>query len=109
MTAHHYGLSLRKALAYAGCRRNTYYYSKKMEKKKKPRDTKYQQRQLDQTVLEKKTEEIILQRRSYCTRRMATMLIRVIGKPINRKRVQKIYHQLNLTVPSRKMYLQENG
>ena len=31
-----------------------------------------------------------------------TMLTRVLGKSINRKRVQKIYHKLNLTIPSRK-------
>jgi putative transposase len=55
-----------------------------------------------QIVLEKRTEEIILQRPSYGTRRMAAMLTRVLGKSINRKRVQKIYHKLNLTVPSRK-------
>ena len=29
------------------------------------------------------------------------MLTRVLGKSINRKRVQKIYHKLNLTIPSR--------
>ena len=49
-----------------------------------------------------KTKEIVLQRPSYGTRRMAAMLTRVLGKSINRKRVQKIYHKLNLTMPSRK-------
>jgi hypothetical protein len=39
---------------------------------------------------------------SYGTRRMAAMLTRVLGKSINRKRVQKIYHKLNLIMPSRK-------
>ena len=102
MTANH-GLSLRKALAYTDCSRNTYYYKKKMEKKR-PRNARRQQQQQQQvqTVLEKRTEEIILQRPSYGTRRMAAMLTRIIGKSINRKRVQKIYHKLNLTVPSRK-------
>ena len=100
MTADHGGLSLRKALAYTDCSRNTYYYKKKMEKKR-PRNARQRQQQV-QMVLEKRTEEIILQRPSYGTRRMAAMLTRIIGKSINRKRVQKIYHKLNLTVPSRK-------
>ncbi|MGH9952468.1 MAG: IS3 family transposase, partial [Nitrososphaeraceae archaeon] len=103
MTANH-DLSLRKALAYTDCSRNTYYYNKK----KGPRNTRQQQHQqqqqhhLIQTVLEKKVEEIILQRPSYGTRRMAAILTRVIGKSINRKRVQKLYHKLNLTIPSKK-------
>ncbi len=104
-TEDHDGLSLRKALAYTGCSRNAYYYNKK--DKKEPRDTKLQshQHQLDeqQAVPEKKIEEIILQRPSYGTRRMAAMLTRIMGKPINRKRVQRLYRKLNLTmIPSRK-------
>src|SRR5215469_6873285 len=89
----HHGLSLRKALAYTDCSRNYYY------KKKRPRITRCQQQ--DQTILEK-TKEIVLQRPSYGTRRMAAMLTRVLGKSINRKTVQKIYHKLNLTIPSRR-------
>jgi putative transposase len=65
--------------------------------KKRPRNAQQQVR----IVLEKRTEEIILQRPSYGTRRMAAMLTRVLGKSINRKMVQKIYHKLNLTVSSR--------
>lgn len=94
------GLSLRKALAYTDCSRNTYYYSKK--EKEGPRNALQLHQHLDQAVLEKKIDEIILQRPSYGTRRMAAMLTRVIGKSINRKRVQRIYHKLNLTIPSRK-------
>jgi hypothetical protein len=77
MTANH-DLSLGKALAYTDCSRNTYYYNKK----KGPRNTRQQQQQhhLIQTVLEKKIEEIILQRPSYGTRRMAAMLTRIMGK-----------------------------
>ena len=95
----HHGLSLRKALAYTDCSRNTYYYSKKASKRR-PRNTRLQQQQLDQAVLEKKVEEIMLQRPSYGTRRMAAMLTRIMGKSINRKRVQRIYHKLNLTTMS---------
>jgi len=64
MTMH--DLSLRKALAYTDCSRNFYYYKKKM-----PRITRCQQQ--DHTILEK-TKEIVLQRPSYGTRRMAAML-----------------------------------
>jgi hypothetical protein len=70
-----------------------YYY------KKRPTITRCQHQ--DQTILEK-TNEIVLQRPSYGTRRMAAMLTRVLGKSINTKRVQKIFHKLNLTMPSRK-------
>lgn len=94
------GLSLRKALEYTGCSRNAYYYNKK---KKQDKRELYTKRQLDEELsLEKKIEEIILQRPSYGTRRMAAMLTRIMGKPINRKRVQRIYRKLNLTTPSRK-------
>jgi putative transposase len=95
---YHHGLSLRKALAYTDCSRNTYYYNKK---KKRPRNTR-RQCQLDRAVLEKKIEEIITQRPSYGTRRMAAMLTRIIGRSINRKRIRRIYHKLNLTIPARK-------
>lgn len=78
---HNHGLSLRKALAYTDCSRNFYYYKRRL------RITRCQQQ--DQTILEK-TKEIALQRPSYGTRRMAAMLTRVLGKSINRKRVQKI-------------------
>jgi len=95
----HHGLSLRKALAYTECSRNTYYYYKKQKERKRPENARQQQ---EQTILEKKIEEIILQRPSYGTRRMAAMLTTVLGKSINRKRVRKIYHKLNLAIPSRK-------
>jgi hypothetical protein len=99
----HSRLSLRKALAYTDCSRNTYYSKNKEEKKKGPRNIRQRQHhRLNQAVLEKKIDEIILQRPSYGTRRMAAMLTRVLGKSINRKRVQRIYHKLNLTIPSRK-------
>ena len=102
MTTGNNDLSLRKALEYTGCSRNAYYYNKKKMKEKESRDTK-QHRQLDEeTALEKKIKEIILQRPSYGTRRMAAMLTRTMGKPINRKRVQRLYRKLNLTIPSRK-------
>ncbi|MDN5846945.1 MAG: hypothetical protein L0H53_11800 [Candidatus Nitrosocosmicus sp.] len=41
-------------------------------------------------MLEKNIEEIILQRPSYGTRRMAAMLTRTMGKPINREGTKTI-------------------
>jgi len=49
-------------------------------KNKRPRITRCQQQ--DQTMLEK-IKEIVLQRPSYGTRRMAAMLTRVLGKSID--------------------------
>lgn len=84
------GLSLRKALDYAGCSNNLYYYHKP-----EPRDIP-----LDQKILEK-TKEIAAQRPTYGTRRMAAMLTRELGIPVNRKRVQRIFRRLGYVAPSR--------
>lgn len=90
------GLSLRKALSYADCSRKMYYHHHHHHQQK-PRDNI----QFDQQVLEK-TKEIAVQRPSYGTRRMAAMLERELGIPINRKRVQRIFRKLGYsTTPSR--------
>jgi len=83
------GLSTRKALDYAGCSRKMYYH------KPEPRDIP-----LDQKILEK-TKEIAAQRPTYGTRRMAAMLTRELGIPVNRKRVQRIFRRLGYVTPSR--------
>jgi putative transposase len=83
------GLSLRKALDYAGCSNNLYYH------KPEPQDIP-----LDQQILEK-TKEIAAQRPTYGTRRTAAMLTRELGIPINRKRVQRIFRRLGYVTPSR--------
>jgi len=83
------GLSLRKALSYADCSNNLYYH------KPEPRDVRF-----DQQVLEK-TREIAVQRPTYGTRRMAAMLTRTLGRPVNRKRVQRIFRKLCYVTPSR--------
>ncbi len=84
------GLSLRKALDYAGCSNNLYYCHKP-----EPRDIP-----LDQKILEK-TKEIAAQRPTYGTRRMAAMLSRELGIPVNRKRVQRIFRRLGYVTPSK--------
>lgn len=83
-------LSLRKALNYAGCSRTMYYYRK--------RDRKVR---LDPAVVDA-AKRITLERPFYGTRRMAVMLSRELGRPVNRKQVQRVFHALNWIEPARK-------
>lgn len=83
-------LSLRKALDYAGCSRCAYYYE--------PRVTR---RAIDHAVLQK-LEELGPERPSFGTRRMAAMLSRELGRPVNRKQVQRIFRILDWIEPSMK-------
>jgi putative transposase len=84
-----HGLSTRKALAYSGCSNNLYYHKQKSR-----------QIQLDQGLVDK-TKVIAVQRPSYGTRRMVVMLARLLQRPINRKRVQRIFRVLGYIMPSR--------
>lgn len=83
-------LSLRKALDYSGCSRKMYYH------KPIPRMIP-----LDPMIVEK-MREIALERPTFGTRRMTAMLHRELNIPINRKRVQRIYHALKWIEPSKK-------
>jgi len=80
--------SLRKALRHSGCSRQGYYH------KPKKRNIS-----ADPRIVEK-IKQIALQRPLYGTRRMAAQLSRELGVRINRKRVQRVYHQLGWTKPS---------
>jgi transposase InsO family protein len=82
-------MSLRKALSYSGCSRKMYYYEPA------PRVVRP-----DPMIVEK-TKEIALERPSYGTRRMAAQLSRELHAPINRKRVQRIFHALNWIEPAK--------
>jgi putative transposase len=82
-------MSLRKALAYSGCSRRMYYYE--------PRRRNIE----SDLIIVEKTKEIALERPCYGTRRMAAQLSRELGVPINRKRVQKIFHELNWVEPAK--------
>ena len=42
-----------------------------------------------------------MQRPTYGTRRMAAMLTRILGIPINRKRVQRIFRKMGYITPSK--------
>lgn len=84
------GFSLRKALDYSGCSRKMYYH------KTIPR-THLQ----DPFILEK-VKRIALDRPTFRTRRMAAMLRRELGEPVNRKRIRRIFHELNWIEPAKK-------
>jgi len=83
------GLSLRRALTHTGCSRSAYYYNTK--KRNIPPDT---------SIVEKVQEEA-LKRPLYGTRRMAATLTRNLGRPINRKRIQRIYRYLGWIQPQK--------
>lgn len=82
-------MSLRKALRYSGMSSCSYYY------KPVPRVIE------PDPAIVRKVEKIALERPFYGTRRMAAQLSRELHAPINRKRVQKIFHSLNWIEPSK--------
>ena len=83
------GVSLRKALRHSACSRRNYYYQP--GKRTIPPDP---------YILEKVKEET-LRRPLYGTRRMAVTLARELGRPINRKRIQRIYRILGWIQPQK--------
>ena len=99
------GMSIRKALEYSGCSKNTYYYNNK-EKCHGNHITASTAAAtaapLSSTMIEKEIQQISLQRPTYGTRRMAAMLTRILGRPINRKRVQRIFRKIGYITPSRR-------
>jgi len=83
-------MSLRKALEYSGSSKQLYYYKSKQRKVA-----------LDIATVER-VKEIALTRPSFGTRRMAAILTRELGVPVNRKKIQRIFRALNWTTPSMK-------
>ena len=83
------GLSLRRALTHAGCSRSAYYHHAR--KRSIPPDP---------YIVEKVREEAS-KRPLYGTRRMAATLTRSLERPINRKRIQRIYRHLGWTQPQK--------
>ena len=83
-------LSLRKALAYSGSSRQLYYHRRKARNPS-----------LDASCV-KRVKQIALVRPSFGTRRMAALLTRELGVPVNRKKVQRIFRALNWASPSMK-------
>jgi len=83
------GLSLRKALHLSGCSRRGYYHQPK--KRNIPPDP----------YMVEKVREEALKRPLYGTRRMAATLRRELGRPVNRKRIQRIYRYLGWIQPQK--------
>lgn len=83
------GLSLRKALCLSACSRKGYYHHAK------PRSIP------PDPYLTEKIRTVALERPLYGTRRMAATLSRELGRPVNRKRVQRIYRHLGWTQPQK--------
>ncbi len=57
--------------------------------------------QSDQIIIVDRIKEIAVQRPTYGSRRMAAMLSRMLGRPVNRKRVQRIFRILGYVLPAR--------
>jgi hypothetical protein len=80
-------ISIRKVLRYSGCSKNMYYGK---DRRNKSTAAATAVTAVTTTMIEKEIQQISLQRPTYGTRRMAAMLTRVLGRPINRKRVQNL-------------------
>jgi len=83
------GLSLREALHLSGCSNSSYYYQ-----------TRKRTIPPDPHILAK-VRETALKRPFYGTRRMAATLAKELDRPINRKRIQRIYRILGWIEPQK--------
>ncbi len=81
--------SLRRSLHYSGVSRKGWYYANK------PRDIPVS------LVITQALQEEGSARPTYGTRRMAATLSRRLGRPVNRKQVQRIYRKLGWIVPQK--------
>lgn len=82
-------LSLNKSLLLTGISKTKWYYSKT------PRNIKTDQR------ITKMVQNIASKRATYGTRRMAAQISRELDIPINRKRIQRIFHKLGWIEPNK--------
>jgi transposase len=105
-------MSIRKALAYSGCSKNMYYYNS-IKQKKYPGNhittaavaavtASSSSSSTTTTMIEQEIQQISMERPSYGTRRMAAMLTRILGIPVNRKRVQRIFRKMGYITPCRR-------
>jgi putative transposase len=105
-------MSIRKTLTYSGCSKNMYYNNRKNNYRNHIASssttttitittTTLPPTSTD-SIIEEKIQQISLQRPTYGTRRMAAMLTRILGRPVNRKRVQRIFRKMGYITPSRK-------
>lgn len=82
-------ISLNKSLFLTGVSKTRWYYSKS------PRNI-----QTDHTVIDV-IQEIGKQRPTYGTRRMAVQVSRELNIPVNRKKIQRIFHKLGWIEPAK--------
>jgi len=96
-------ISIRKTLRYSGCSKNMYYGDKgnRYAITTAAAVTAVTAATPSITRIEQEIQKISLQRPTYGTKRMAAMLIRVLGIPINRKRVQRIFRKMGYITPSK--------
>ena len=78
------GMSIRKTLTYSGCSKNMYYNNNNSRKNNYRNHIASSSSSIEENI-----QQISLQRPTYGTRRMAAMLTRILGRPVNRKRVQR--------------------
>jgi putative transposase len=90
------GMSIRKALTYSGCSKNMYYNNNNSRKNNYRNHIASSSSSIEENI-----QQISLQRPTYGTRRMAAMLTRILGRPVNRKRVQRIFRKMGYITPSR--------
>ena len=83
------GLSLCKSARYTGAS------NKRLYAIKKPRVIG-----IDKEI-SKLVQQVASSRPTYGTRRMAATMSRITGKPVNRKKIKKIYHYLGCSVPAK--------
>ena len=82
-------ISLNKSLFLTGVSKTKWYYSKS------PRNI-----QTDH-IVSNVVQKIGAKRPTYGTRRMAAQVSRELGKPVNRKKIQRIFHKLGWIEPSK--------
>lgn len=97
------GMSIRKALAYSGCSKTMYYNNKEKDHRNHiaAATAATASSSSSTTTIEEVIQRISLQRPTYGTRRMAAMLTRILGIPVNRKRVQRIFRKMGYITPSK--------
>jgi len=96
-------ISIRKALTYSGCSKNIYYGNKdhRYDITAATAATAVTPSSSTTTIIEKEIQQISMQRPTYGTRRMAAMLTRILGIPVNRKKVQRIFRKMGYITPSK--------
>lgn len=85
----HHGISLNRSLSFSGVSKARWYYTKK------PREIP-----LNHTVAQAVQRQASA-RPTYGTRRMAAALSRELGRPVNRKQIQRIYRKLGWIEPAK--------